>query len=611
MSFEYTVEKDNVKKLSKDDEASIVQIISNNFTDWDDVRSEQVHIYNTLKPEVYLEERHKTDTWKSQKHLNKIYSLFSTRQAFLWDNLYADPKKMFDVEGKNEESEKTAKAQKEAISDALDKMKVTQQLDKAVEYLDTTGEFCLFTAWKKKYKRIRRPLTFAESLTQGRVLSLIKGETVTGIFEELIYDGAYVEAINPINLVFDPSIHPEIEQEWDTGGKIIKSWKTYDQIAENKIYRLSKEQLANIKGMLSSSVKDDEKEDIDIIDDTVNENKIEVLEYWGNFSFNGTVLKNYVIAVVGRKYLARFIENPFIINPIINVATLRHPCSKRGIPCLWSIYDTAIAQEDEINETKDIQQLNKNTVVFAPKGFFKDEKNEMYPGKVIEYDPNQESPDALKPIQFQLNNADMQIQFLDKVISDTSGIFPNMQGQDESKNVTATEIKVKVSGQTTRLSKDIDTIKQNGIIKMVQNIADLQANEKNGQTEELFFRENGRLERVEITDSVRQGQYEYKYTDGSALAVKKAQFSEAMQLFQGSANIQTLAQEINWKNVLVYGLEAIGIDNTDKFFIAGNEQPMGVPLSGAKVNQSFVQNTENQGALNGQEIIDSSRIQGI
>lgn len=606
MSFEYTVEKNNTKTLSKEDEATIVKIITSHFTDWDEVRQSQILIYETLKPEIYLEERLKKNTWKSQKHLNKVYSLFQTRQAFLWENLYADPKKMFDVEGKDEQSEKTAKAQKQAISDALDKMKVSQQLDKAIEFLDTTGEFCIFTAWKKKYKQVRRALTFQEKMAQGRVVSLIKGETVTGIFEELIYDGAYVEAINPINLVFDPSIHPEIEYEWDNGGKIIKSWKTYNEIVENKIYQLTKEQLSDIKGLLCDAPTDSHKDEVDIVEDAINENKIEVLEYWGNFTLNGRILKNYVIAVVGRKYLARFIENPFIINPIINVATQRHPETKRGIPCLWSIYDTAKAQEDDVNEAKDVQQLNKNTVVFAPRGFFKDEKNEMFPGKIIEYDPNQEDPNALKPIQFQLYQASDQIQFLDKVISDTSGIFPNMQGQDETKNVTATEIKVKVSGQTTRLSKDIDTIKQNGIVKMVQNIADLQANEKNGQTQELFFRENGKLSNVIVDDNVRQGQYEYKYTDGSALAVKKTQFGEAMQLFQGAAQIPTLAPSIDWKKVLEYGLESIGIDNTDEFFT----QDAGIQLN-AQVNIPSLTQIDNQGGSNGQGNIDTNTVQGI
>lgn len=574
MSFEYSIEKNNKMVLSNEDEAAVVQNIASSFVDWDEARQAQILIYETLKPEIYLEDRHQNNTWKSQKHLNKLYALFSTRQAFLWENLYADPKKMFDVEGKNALSEKTAKAQKQAVADALDKMKVAQQLDKAIEFLDTTGEFCIFTAWKKKFKQVRRALDPLQNELSQQAASLVKGETITGIFEELVYDGAYVEAVNPINLVFDPSVHPEIEHEWDNGGKIIKSFKTYDEIAENKIYKLTKEQLSDIKSMLSDTSGRDDKDDVDILDDALDENKIEVLEYWGNFTLNGRVLKNYAIAVIGRKYLARFIENPFIINPIINVATLRHPDSKRGIPCLWSVYETAKAQEDDINEVKDVQQLNKNTVVFAPKGFFKDEKNEMFPGKIIEYDPNQEDPGALKPVQFQLYQASEQIGFLDRVISDTSGIFPNMQGQDESKNVTATEIKVKVSGQTTRLSKDIDTIKQNGIIKMVQNIAQLQANEKNGQIQELFYRENGKLASVIVDDVVRHGAYEYKYTDGSAMAVKKAQFKEALQLFQGAAQIPSLAPSIDWKKVLVYGLESIGIDNTDEFFMQDAQVPM-------------------------------------
>lgn len=43
-----------------------------------------------------------------------------------------------------------------------------------------------------------------------------------------------------------------------------------------------------------------------------------------------------------------------------------------------------------------------------------------------------------------------------------------MQGQDEAKDATATEIQVKVQGQTTRLAKTLDAIKQNGIVPMVE-----------------------------------------------------------------------------------------------------------------------------------------------
>lgn len=591
MSFEYTSEKDNsVKKLTEEQETSIVSSLSKKFQDWDSIRQHQIDTYAKLKPEIYLEDQVKKNTWKSQKRLFKIYSLFQTRQAFLWENIFADVSKMFDVSGKTPESDATAKQQKVALSDAFDKMKVSQQLDKAIEHLDAIGEFCLFTGWKKKHRQVRRKLNFMEMVTQGKVINLLKGETQTGIFEELIYDGAYIEAINPINLVFDPSITPEIEEEWNRGGKILKSFKTYNEIATNKVYQLSKVQLFEVKEMSQGKSADDEKrDDKDKIDEVMDGDKIEVLEYWGDYDFDGQYLKNYLIVIIGRKYMARFIENPFIINPIINVAPTRHPETKRGLPCLYSVLDIAKSQEEDINETKDVKKLNKNPTRLAPKGFFKENKTEIEPGLIIEYDPNMETPSAIIPITVQLLNPEAEIQYADKVISDVSGIFPNMQGQEEKGDKTATELKIKVSGQTTRLSKDIDTLKQNGIVQMVQNVADLMANEKNGKTESLFVKENGQNIPVSIDDTVRQGMYEYKYSDSSALAVKKSQFSEALELFKMAAQVPELQGQINWKGIVEEGLGTIGIENTDKLFISA-QQPQGMPLP---MQMTPTQQTEN------------------
>lgn len=660
MGFEYILEAEaKPQKLSREQENDIVAHISDNYIQWDSQRSVQKDIYLALKPEIYLEERAKTNSWKSQKKLNKIYSLFQTRQAHLWENLYSDMKRMFDVDGKTEAADRAAPAQKEALIDAFDKMKVTHQLDKAVEWLDSVGEFCLFVGWKKIYRNVRRPLQQTTALSfdkaspydaatssdtaalfdspasltaprfqgvqgtspsgtdvttgargvTGAPLKLKKKGALSGIYEELVYDGAYVEALNPLNLVFDPSVRPEIEDEWRRGGKIVKTFKTYNQIASNKIYRLSKDQLADIKNAILTQKIDDVKDDAALTGDVFDQDKIEVLEYWGDYVLDGKTLKNYAIAVIGRKYLARFIENPFIINPLINAAIIRHPDTKRGIPCLYSVLDIAKAQEEDVNEVKDVQQLNKNPARYAPEGLFKKTKTEIEPGLILEYKKGVEEPNAIMPVSVPLMNADTQIQFMDRIISEISGIFPNMQGQEEHKNATATELKIKVSGQTTRLSKDIDTIKQNGIIKMVEKVADLLANEKNGTAERLLFRQNGRLQNVVVTDAVRQGAYEYKYTDGSSLAVKKSQFNEAIALFKAAASLPDIATALDWKEVLVYGLQVIGLENTDKFFKP--QAPVNPQMSNLAAPGGLVQTMAGGNAQGGALMTQGTGVQGM
>lgn len=132
-------------------------------------------------------------------------------------------------------------------------------------------------------------------------------------------------------------------------------------------------------------------------------NRIEVLSYWGNYTLDdGTILRNWSIVVVGRKYLAVFEHNRFIVNPLVNMAIFRDYESKRGIPEIWSIYDIAKEQENKVNLQNDAQALNLNPPAYAPQGFFVKNEIKLAPGKQIEYKPGIDEPSALIKMQFPL-----------------------------------------------------------------------------------------------------------------------------------------------------------------------------------------------------------------
>ena len=96
----YYIEKWSTKKDKKD----IIADVSDLFGSWDSVRAKQKSIAEKLSSEIYLDERKKEnvnsdDDWKSDIYLNKIYSLFQTQQAFIWDNIYSNIDSLFDVHG--------------------------------------------------------------------------------------------------------------------------------------------------------------------------------------------------------------------------------------------------------------------------------------------------------------------------------------------------------------------------------------------------------------------------------------------------------------------------------------------------------------------------------
>ncbi len=583
--FEFTIENENKsRRLSDSDAENVAKDIAEKFERFDDLRARQKNVYKLLKKEIYLEDRRnkKKAAWKSQIFLNKIYSYFQTRQAFIWDNVYSSVDQMFDVEGRDEISEKTAKIQKAALVNSFDKMKVTKQLDPAIEHLDVIGEACLFVSWKRKIKRIRRRMSLAEQLQNNGLLSLIRGrpEDAYGYFEQVIYEGAYVEAINPLNLVFDPAINPDNDEEWDKGLKIIKSFETYDAIVNNKLYQLSRNEKERLKEMIAKNGLGDVDSDKDSearLDEIINGRQIEVLHVYGDYNLpDGTLLRNWSAAVIGRQFLARFEENQFVINPIINAATQRDPETKRGIPTLYSIYDLCQDQETKVNLENDVQQLNANPMRYAPKGFFDKDIIEAEPGKVLEYKKGLEDPNMIVPISVPLINNAQAVNYLESTTSLVSGIFPNMQGQEEEKKATATEINVKVSGQTTRLAKDIDLLKQNLIVVMVNKVADLEANMKSGD-ENIFIREKGQRVPITVNDNIRQGNYEYRYTDSSGIQKRLKSNREAMDIFKFVWNDQSLP--LNKPEIIKETLKNIGIENPDKYFseVQPGVMPQGMP----------------------------------
>ena len=146
-----------------------------------------------------------------------------------------------------------------------------------------------------------------------------------------------------------------------------------------------------------------------------------------------------------------------------------------------------------------------------------------------------------------------------------------MQVQQEVRSVTATEINVKVQGQTTRLSKTLDTIKQNVIVPMVTKVAELEANMKFGD-ETIFANILGKPMMQKIGDVVRQGNYEYKYTDNTGIQKRLMLNQTLTQILSPVWNDENIP--LNKQEIIREALNNAGIENTEKYFL---QQPQGTP----------------------------------
>lgn len=595
MTFEYIIEQDNsVKKLSSEEEGRLVNKITSDFVDLNSQRSSNLEMASNLANEIFFKNDFKSisdknQKWKAKVKMCKTFMFYQTLKAYIWRNTYANVNSMFDVSGENHDSNNASNKQKAMLVDILEKMDYQQTCDQIIDNALLYGELISYTAWKKNYEEYRRPIDFFKNLFALDVnkLPLIMEAISQGknywTDTRKVYDNPYIYPVNPADLVFDSSQ----KDNWDSCPKIYRVYKTPAEILSNKYYTFSKEQREEISKM----VNDNNSRYTNSKHDVVKGSTIEVLEHWGDLKLSdGTLLKNWHAVVVGRKYMAAFGKNEGIINPFSYGAFVTDPETKRGISPLYSVLSLAHFQEELLNRTCNLQALNENPPLLAPEGFFEEDEINLYPGKIIEYGDNLSPQAAFQQLTFNSGVFLQDISFLNDLMAEVSGIFPNMIGAVEtSSSKTATEINTKTQGQMIRLAMIVDTINQDLIIPNVQKVAKLCADFKSG-VETVFVNNENKQEIIEIDDFVRQGDYKYMYSDSSMTTQKSQQADIVIQAVEKFASLIPL----NLQEIFVWYFEQKGVENPERFLggLGVNVSPVGIgnPLFGAQggVNASPV-----------------------
>ena len=573
MSFEYIIEKDNsTKKLNADEEAALVKKIASQFVSLNSARSTNLEMASNLANEIFFKNdfksvSDKTQKWKAKVKMCKTFMFYQTLKAYIWRNTYANVNSMFDVSGENHDSNNASNKQKAMLVDILEKMEYQRTCDQIIDYALLYGELISFTAWKKNYEEYRRPIDFFKNIFSQDLnkLPLIVDAISKGknywVDTRKIYDNPYIYPVNPADLVFDSSQ----KDNWDSCPKIYRTYKTPSEIINNKYYTLTKEQAEEIRWLCNSDSKA-KFPSKSFSHDVVKGSTVEVLEHWGDLKLpNGTLLKNWHAVIIARKYLVLFEKNEGIINPFSYGAFITDPETKRGISPLYSVLSLAHFQEELLNRTCNLQALNENPPILAPEGFFDDDEIKLYPGKIIEYGDSLSPSAAFQQLSFNPSVFMEDITFLNDLMAEVSGIFPNMIGAVEStSSKTATEINTKTQGQMTRLAMLVDTINQDLIIPNVEKVAKLCADFKSG-IERVFVNHENKQEVIEIDDFVRQGDYKYMYADSSMATLKSEQADIVIQSIEKFASLIPL----NLQEIFIWYFEQKGVDSPERFLGTG------------------------------------------
>ena len=597
MTFEYIVEKDNsTKELTKEQEGLLVKNISSSFVSLNNERASNLEMASKLANEIFFKNDFKsltdrTKKWKAKVKMCKTFMFYQTLKAFIWRNTYANVNSMFDVSGENHDSNNLSNKQKAMLVDIFEKMDFQKTCDKVIDNALLFGELISFTAWKKNYEEYRRPIGFFQNLFSKdftklpKILEAIKQGKNFWTDMKKIYDNPYVYPVNPADLVFDST---QVDN-WDSCPKIYRTYKTASDIINNKYYTLSEEEKENILELVDKNNSSSIKAEINNSNDIINGSTIEVLEHWGDLKLtDGTVLRNWHAVIVARKYLVEFGKNERIINPFSYGAFITDPDTKRGISPLYCVLSLAHLQEDLLNRTCNLQSLNENPPLLAPEGFFDEDEIELYPGKIIEYGDNLTPTAAFQQMNFNPTVFLNDITFLNDLMAEVSGIFPNMIGSVETSAAkTATEINTKEQGQMTRLSMLVDTINQDFILPNVEKVAKLCANFKSG-IETVFVNKENQPEMIEIDDLTRQADYKYTYSDRSNTSFKSEQ---ADLLVQAVEKFRQAGLELNLPEIFIWYFEQKGVDNVERFLMNNNTNA--IPTLPIPLLQAMAQNLQN------------------
>ena len=601
MSFEYIIEKDNLtNELSKEQESLLVKSISSKFVSLDSQRVSNLEKASKLANEIFFKNdfkslTDKTQKWKAKVKMCKTFMFYQTLKAYIWRNTYANVNSMFDVSGENRDSNNISNKQKAMLVDIFEKMDFQKTCDKVIDNALLFGELISFTAWKRNYEEYRRPIdffknVFAQDFTKlPKILDAIKSGKNFWTDTKKIYDNPYVYPVNPADLVFDSN---QVDN-WDSCPKIYRSYKTPSDIVNNKYYTLTDEEKEEILGMVGASARNNST--VNNPDDVVKGSTIEVLEHWGDLRMpDGKVLKNWHAVIIGRKYLVEFGKNERLINPFSYGAFITDPETKRGISPLYCVLSLAHLQEDLLNRTCNLQALNENPPLLAPEGFFDEDEIELYPGKIIEYGDNLTPAAAFQQLNFNPTVFLNDISFLNDLMAEVSGIFPNMVGSVETTAAkTATEITTKTQGQMTRLSMIVDIINQDFILPNVKKVAKLCADFKSG-VETIFVNKENQPEIIEVDDTVRQADYKYTYSDRSNTILKSEQ---ADMLVQAVERFKQAGLEVNLPEIFVWYFEQKGVENAERFLGLGvNGGTLGANSINLPLLQMLAQNLMNKSA---------------
>jgi hypothetical protein len=537
----YYYKDNNKKEIRKIDRENICQDICDKAKQWAADVEEVREDYDRVVREIYPS----ANEYKAEvKLIPDVYEQRQSLRANIFKAVYQNYDGMFDIEGLDPESHEMSAMLKSALVFDCYKIDLQSTLDKILDDYMDKGEAAWFSHWTQKVEQKRyqseEPIYGVDELGQTVVTGI---EYVNRVQDEIVYEGADVDRIDPLNLFFDKSQ----KNHWQSCGKIYREFVPLSYVLSNKDYKLTREEIADLKQMVEQGSRtqiNDYSDDYHDIDTKVIGSTVEVMEYYGDYIIpsNGDVARNVIIVVIAGKYLAKLDESLYPVCPIGYACYNERPDTLRGQTPLKPALLLNELENKCMDLTMESWLLTVNPPVMAQKGII-NEGIIWEPGGIVEYS-NDDLNDVRmpQPMNFSagLRGFDFE-NFFKRKMEGATGVSPYMQGTGGTGGVrTASESTYIYSGQTTRLSREAYLFSHNVVVPIIWSIYKLKKEYQTTDDVVPVIRD-GIQDFYNITEQVRNGHYVFMIGNAQTSVEKEGSVQKLFQLM-GSPAFQTIVQ---------------------------------------------------------------------
>ena len=537
----YYYKDNNKKEIRKIDRDNICEDINNKAKQWAADVEEVRQDYERVVREIYPS----ANEYKAEvKLIPDVYEQRQSLRANIFKATYQNYDGMFDIEGLDPESHEMSAMLKSALVYDCYKIDLQSTLDKILDDYMDKGEAAWFTHWTQKVEQKRYqaevPLLGVNEVGEQELVGV---EYENRVQDEIIYEGADVDRIDPLNLFFDKSQ----KNHWQSCGKIYREFVPLSYVLSNKDYKLTRDEIADLKEMVEQASRNqvtDYGDEYHNIDTKVIGSTVEVMEYYGDYIIpsNGDVARNVIIVVIAGKYLAKLDESLYPVCPIGYTCYNERPDTLRGQTPLKPALLLNELENKCMDLTMESWLLTVNPPVMAQKGIING--GIIYePGGVVEF-ANDELNDVRmpQPLNFSagLRGFDFE-NFFKRKMEGATGVSPYMQGNGGPGGVrTAAESTYIYSGQTVRLSREAYLFSHNVVVPIIWAIYKLKR-EYQTTDDVVPVIKDGIQDFYDITEQVRNGHYVFMIGNAQTSIEREASVQKLFQLM-GAPAFQSIVQ---------------------------------------------------------------------